>query len=653
EIIPKLVMASRPKHLYEFGTYRLDVAERLLLHDGQPVELTAKVFDLLVLMVENQGKLLEKSFLLENLWPESFVDEVNLSVNMSALRKALGESPSDPQYIETVPKRGYRFIGAVTTQTDTDLQLAHAAPSPQTPDASPQTSPPLPGPEPAVDQKPIVPGVETASRPFLGPQLLAISGSIIVVILLVVGYLLLRSQPNANTAGASTRTIAVLPFKTLTTTDSDQALGLGMADALITRLGNLQQVIVRPTSTVLKYSDGGKDPLLAGRELGVEAVLDGRVQRDDKKVRVTAQLLRVQDGSTLWSGKFDDFFTNLFALQDSISEKMAEALSMRLTRDEQKLIGKRNTENTEAYQLYTQGRYAYFKYEFDKAMKFLEAAVEKDPEYAMAYATLAVDYLALATKTSDRQGMRDKAMTAAKKALSLEPNLDEAHNAMGWVKFLGDWDWPGAEESLRRATELNPNNADAHTNLGSLLICIGRTDEGLKESELAMKLDPVSSDANLNYAYNLLESRRYHQALEQGQRMADLDPHHSQLGLVLARIYIANSMFQQAIDTIQQHYGTDEKRLGAVLAVAYVALGRRTEAEAALQDALKIAGRPGGSYSIAMVYAALNDNEHALDWLEKAYEARDNPMLHLKMDPTWDNLRDDPRFLALLRRMRL
>src|SRR5262249_955014 len=211
-------MASRPKHLYEFGTYRLDVAERLLLHDGQPVELTAKVFDLLVLMVENQGKLLEKSFLLENLWPESFVDEVNLSVNMSALRKALGESPSDPQYIETVPKRGYRFIGAVTTQTDTDLQPAQAAPSPQTPDpspqtpeASPQTSPALPGPEPAVDQKPIVPGVETASRPFLGPQLLAISGSIIVVILLVVGYLLLRSQPNANTAGASTRTIAVLP----------------------------------------------------------------------------------------------------------------------------------------------------------------------------------------------------------------------------------------------------------------------------------------------------------------------------------------------------------------------------------------------------------------------------------------------------------
>ena len=640
-------MTSRVRHLHEFGPYRLDVAERRLLRDGEPVELTAKVFDLLVLMVENPGKLLEKAYLLEALWPDSFVEEVNLSVNVSALRKALGEDTSDPQYIETVPKRGYRFIGSVRTQKQScgeglaDAAVSQASDIISTADEKPSTE------HPASER-----AVQGAGRKFARRRGVFGLAVLTAIVLFVAAYALYRLSNRRAAPFMGPRTIAVLPFKTLTSNDADQALGLGMADALITRLGNIQQVVVRPTSTILKYSDASKDSLTAGRELGVETVLDGRVQRDDKKIRVTAQLLRVQDGASLWSGKFDDFFTNLFALQDSISERMAEALSLRLTRDEQQQMARRDTENTEAYQLYLQGRYFYFKYQFEKAREFLEQAIEKDPDYSLAYTGIAVNCVALAARKPNRQEMRDKAMEAATKALRLDPDLDEAHNAMGWVKFLGDWDWSGAEASLRRATELSPNNADAHTNLAAVLISKGNLGDGLRESERALQLDPVSGDVNANHAYHLLFARRYDQALEQGRRLEGLDPYHPSLRLALTKIYIAISMFEQAIEEAKKQDAEDVRRM-PLLAAAYIGLGRRAEAEAILQTLLLNPGRPGGNCSIAIVYAALGDKEQALDWLEKAYQARDNQMIRLKVDPIWDSLRNSSRFSAILQRMGL
>jgi DNA-binding winged helix-turn-helix (wHTH) protein/TolB-like protein/Tfp pilus assembly protein PilF len=642
-------MASRVRYLYEFGTYRLDVVERLLLREGKPVEVTAKVFDLLVMMVENQGKLMEKSQLLETLWPDSFVEEVNLSVNMSALRRALGESASEPQFIETVPKRGYRFIGAVKSQIVPEGEPVAGS---ETPPASTSLPNRNAFAQTTVDELPtsatLAKGRRLAGRPGV-----LIAAAMIVVIVPVAAYLLLqRSRPD-KTAPSGIRTIAVLPFKTLAADDADQALGLGMADALITRLGSLPQLIVRPTSTVIKYSDAGKDPLEAGRELGVEAILDGRVQRDDKKIRVTARLLSVRDGSSLWVGKFDDFFTNLFALQDSISEKMAEALSLRLTSDEQQLLTRRHTENTEAYQRYLEGRYFYFKYEFEKSAGLYESAIERDSDYAAAYAGVAASYLGLATTTAKRQEMRDKAIAAANKALALDPNLDEAHNAMGWVRFLGNWDWAGSEVSLRRAIELNPNNADARINYSSLLITLGRFDEGLRESERAYQLDPVSGDVLLNYAYNLLLARRYDQAVERAARMTELDPHHPSLVRMLIHIYAGSSLFERAIAEADKLSSLDKEKQNPYLAAAYVAMGRRATAEALLQHLLSKAGSAGGNYSVAVAYAALGDKKHALDWLEKAYEARDNQMIHIKVDSTLDGLRDESRYVALLRRMGL
>jgi DNA-binding winged helix-turn-helix (wHTH) protein/TolB-like protein/thioredoxin-like negative regulator of GroEL len=658
--------------LYEFGPYRLDVVERLLMRDSEVIPLKAKAFDMLLLLVENAGHLLEKEWLLQELWPDSFVEEVNLNVNISALRKALGESATSPTYIETIPKRGYRFIAHVTqigsedtsslsrkrdaeknnnstegaTTTSASLKSTYATTPPGTgshlADISKATT---------RDDTPVSGG--TYSRTHAGWKAPAIAVALLLTIAFG-AYSLWRSKTsNKITSLESIQTIAVLPFKTATGNDADIALGLGMADALITRLGNTHRITVRPTSAVLKYSGNDRDPLEDGKALGVEAVLTGFVQKDGKAIRVSTQMIRVSDGATLWSNQFDDFFTNVFAVQDSISERMAEALSMRLTPAEQNQMTRRYTENADAYQLYSQARYFHFKYQYEKALEFYRAALAKDPDYPLAYAGLAANYVALAVTTPNRQEMRDKAMAAANLALNLDPNLDDAHNALGWIKFLADWDWGGAEQELRRAIELNPNNADARQNYATLLDVLARHDEALAVIEQARKLDPVSGEIIRSQSMILYHAHRFDQALEHSRRAIASDPDDPQADSLLPRIYVAKGQYEQVIAELGKRTGPEGIVWRLYAACAYNHLGRTREAEKILQTFLERAGRPGASHSIALVYACLGDRAHALEWLEKAYQARDNQMIHLKVDPIWDDLRSEARFVELLRRMRL
>ncbi|HKQ51527.1 MAG TPA: winged helix-turn-helix domain-containing protein, partial [Pyrinomonadaceae bacterium] len=499
-------MAESDPKIYEFGPFRLDVPGHRLLRGGEEILLTPKVFDLLVLLAQNPGRLMEKERLLKALWPDSFVEEANLNVNVSALRRALGETPAAPQYIETVPRRGYRFIADVREPVD-----GAAGAEPVEENLVEQAT---------VEQTP------ARLRPRRRRVLrLALPVAAVIILSAAVALYLWLSRPAADREGlTNVRTIAILPFKPLVGGTGDEALETGMADALITKLSNVPQVTVRPTSAVLRYAADGSDPLAAGRELKVDAVLDGRVQRAENRVRVTVQLLRVSDGKPLWAEGFDDYFTNIFAVQESISEKVVSALALKLNPTERQSLARRYTENTEAYQLYLQARYFYFKYEFQKALDFYRAAVAKDPEYPLAYAGLAEDYVALAVTTADRQAMRDKAVEAANKALSLDPNLAEAYDALGWLKFLADWDWAGAEVAIRRAIELNPNDPDAHSNYAALLSVLGRHDEAQREAERALQLDPTSSEVNFTYAHILFMGRRYDEALAQGERAYELDP---------------------------------------------------------------------------------------------------------------------------------
>jgi DNA-binding winged helix-turn-helix (wHTH) protein/TolB-like protein/Flp pilus assembly protein TadD len=654
EVILDLEANRNARRYYEFGPFRLDVTERLLTRDGETVDLKPKVFDLLVLMAQNRGRLMTKDEIFRALWPDTVVEEANLNVNISALRKVLGDTASDPKFIETVPKRGYRFVAEVREITEKPVEKAQVVHPLQQAQSGKSGAMPIAAPgNSAATTEDLLPVSTDEAREQVGlrrPAVWLMAVALLLTVAIAVGiFVWMQSRSWV----ARNHTIAVLPFKSLKAGDSDQVLALGMADTLITRLSGIRNLTVRPTSAVLKYSGSDADPVAAGREMAVDFVLEGRVQRDEKMIRVTAQLIKVADGSSLWAGKFDDFFTNVFAVQDSISEKLAGALSMQLTSAEQRQLARRHTENTEAYQLFLEGRFFYFKYEFRRSLGYFQAAVDKDPEYSLAWAELASNYVALAVTTPERREMRDKAIEAAEKALKLEPNLVEAHSAIGWIKFLGDWDWAGAEASLRRAIEINPNHPEPRTNLSALLSVLGHFDESLQESETAIQLDPASTEYILQYAYNLLAARRYDQALEQIKKALEMEPGTVHLGSLLSRIYSIKSMYEQAITEFRKYPGAERTNKVSTLAYAYARLGKRVEAEEVLKGFLQRAGATGVNIEIARIYAGLNERDRALEWLEKAYQARDNQMIHLKVDPEWDSLRFDARFKDLLRRMKL
>lgn len=643
-------ISQQKKRLYEFGPFLLDTAERLLLRDGATVELKPKVFDLLVLMVENAGRLLEKEWMLERLWPDSFVEESNLNVNVSTLRKALGETPTDPQYIETVPKRGYRWVAPVIEKVAENL-----------PAETDEIILPVENAQVAstIDQAGEAEAISDAGNSPKAISIRALGVAVALLLVLAAGsYFLFSSRAKVASPG-TIHTVAVLPFRTSTSEDADSALGLGMADALITRLGRLRQINVRPTSAVLKYSTSTDDSISIGGQLKVDAILEGLIQKSDKKIRITAKLFRTEDGEMLWSGTFDDFFTNIFAVQDSISEKMTEALALRLTSDEERLLTKRYTENTEAYQLYLLGKYYGRDLVLEasnKALSFYQAAIDKDPDFALAHVGLAGVYLSLGEFQANRREMQEKCREELNKALSLDPNLGEAYMTLGILKTSASLDWSGAEEAFNRARELSPNNPDIIEARAGLLMIRGRADEAIREMDEALRFAPNDTSLLLTYAGILRFARRYDQAIEQVRKSMEIEPNSINAHIRLALIYLAMPKPDEAMAEVKR-----AEALGADFSNLYIVgyinarLGNRSEAERLVQDRLKNTARQRGVnyFWMALIYHTLGNRDLAFKYLEKAYEEKESLILNIKVDPLCDDLRSDARFQSLLRRMGL
>src|SRR5215207_32952 len=459
-------------HIYEFGDFRLDAARRLLLRrdDGQAVKLTSKAFDTLLYMVRHAGTVLNKDELMRAVWPDTIVEENNLSQNVFALRRALGEKQGENRYIVTVPGRGFSFVAAVA---------------------------PLAGGESADVTEGALRGgrgeeVSNVITPARGQsgwrrKRLIILAGIIIAALGGTALYLWRMRTKSVHA-APIRIVAVLPFKPLVVENRDEALELGMADALITKLGSTRGLIVRPLASARRYGGMEQDPLAAGRELQVDSVVDGNIQRWGDRIRVTARLIGV-GGEQLWAGQFDEKFTDIFAVQDAISRRVAGALALHLSGEEEVRLTKSHTENAAAYELYLKGRYHFFKLtppEVRKGAEFFQEAVKVDPTYALAYAGIADAYRTLPI-TSDvaPNDAFPKAKEAVTKALELDDSLAEAHASSGWIKLWFDWDWAGSEGEFRRALDLNPYYADAHRGYAHLLSNTGRYEEALREVERA------------------------------------------------------------------------------------------------------------------------------------------------------------------------
>jgi DNA-binding winged helix-turn-helix (wHTH) protein/tetratricopeptide (TPR) repeat protein len=588
--------------LYEFGPFRLDPRERVLLRDGAVVPLLGKSFDALAVLVRNGGRLLDKDFLLASVWPDAAVEENSLAKAICDVRRALGDGPKDRHYIVTVPRRGYRFAASVTA---------------------------VGGPNALA---------EGERRGDAG------------------------EAPEAPGAERRVTAVAVLPFVYLGPEAGDY-LGVGMADAVITRLHNLRSVVVRPTSSVLPYADGRREPARAGRELKVDAVVSGSVRMIGDRVRVTVQLVGVEGESSLWAGTFDEEFTHMFAVEDSISNRVAAALSPRLTGEERRSLAKQHTRDPEAKLLYLRGRYFLSRREAREAIACFRRAIERDQWFAPAYAGLADCYVILGIQAAvigSHVAPRDaypEAKRAALRALELEPLLAEAHAALGHVTFFLDLDSHGAEAGYRRAIELNPHCATAHLWYAMTLAALDRCDEALARIGRAQDLDPSSLIIDANVGYVLYTARRFDEAMARLRETVRMDPSFAPGRFRLGLVFEASGMYGEAAAEFLESdrlSGGSTVALGA-LGHTYAISGREAEAREILERLAR--ARETGAYvspvTVAEVLIALGETERALDLLEASVDEREAGISRLETNPWWDPLRHEPRFQEVRRRIGL
>jgi TolB-like protein/Tfp pilus assembly protein PilF len=454
---------------------------------------------------------------------------------------------------------------------------------------------------------------------------------------------------------ARIRSIAVLPFKQLGEGEKDELVGFGMADVLITRIGSLNRIEMRPTSAVFKYIGAEPDIVAVGRQLKVDAVLEGNIQRIGDRMRVTARLVRARDGELLWAETFDGRPNEPFELQDRMSERLAAALFLNPADEQKRLLTKRYTDSPEAYQAYTKGRYFLTKRTTDgmkKSIEYFEQAIEKDPSYALAFAGLADGYSLLVnyTQIAPKEGF-PKAKLAATQALRIDAKLAEAHVSLAKIHHLYDWDWEAAEREFKQAIGLNPDYATAHQWYGEYLISMGRFDEAKAEMKRALDLDPVSPAINVVQGFPYYYAREYDGAITEYKKALELDPNFDFAHGRLHDVYVQKRMYDEAIAEYVASYKSVPQAQESLKAI-YAASGMRGVWESSVAGSQEQLERCCSRY-IAGIYALLGDRENALKWLEKAYQERSHLMVYLKVDPIWDDLRSDTRFQDLLRRMRL
>ena len=492
---------------------------------------------------------------------------------------------------------------------------------------------------------------------------LLLTGAILVTSALVIGFWAFshrHSQKVANALSSPEKRIAVLPFKPLAPENRDQVLELGMADSLIAKLSNIREIVVRSLNSVRKYSGLDQDPVAAGRELEVSSVLEGNVQKSGDRIRVSARLINVADGSSLWANTFDEKFTDVFAVQDAISQKVADALALRLSGEENKRLTRRYTENVEAYQLYLTGRYHWNKLtppEITKSIEFFKKAIELDPTYALAYFGLADAYRSLApTSEVPSKDTLPQAQAAATKALELDETLAEPHATLAFIHTWYDWDWSAAEREAKRAIELNPNWSFGHIAYAQMLSVTGRSQEAIAEGARAVELDPLSLIINALNGYHLHLARRDDEAIARLKKTVELDSNFWIAHQFLGMAYIEKKMYPEAISEFSQAVklsGGNSEPL-ALNGYASVLSGDTAKGRAVLQELKSLESqRYVPPSNLALLSYVLGEKDEAFSWLEKAYQDRDIRLCRLKVDSKWDSMRSEPRFVEILKRIGL
>jgi TolB-like protein/DNA-binding winged helix-turn-helix (wHTH) protein/Flp pilus assembly protein TadD len=620
--------------LYEFGPFRLDPVERMLLRGSEIVALTPKTFDTLHLLVRNSGHLLEKDEFIRTLWPDSFVEEGSLSNNIFLLRKALGE---DPAFIETVPRRGYRFIGAVRQ---------FPAPAPTHLEIPPEVG---------------APGVASlaakARWPWLSRAGLGIGAVALLASLAAAGWFYIRT----GQGGEAIDSVAILPFVNASADPNSEYLSDGITENLINSLSQLPHLKVMSRDAAFRYKGKETDAETVGRDLGVRAVFKGRVTQRGDNLTISTELIDARDNSHIWGQQYSRKPSDIFGLQEEIAREMTAALRLRLTGEDEKRLARSYTSNAEAYQDYLRGRYFWQKTGLGlyKGAEYFQQAIAKDPRYAQAYDGLADCYILLSAfgYSSPKEAL-PKAKEAVLKSLEIDGTLAEAHTSLARIKAEYDWDWSGAESEFQRAIELNPSYATAYQWYGGVLATMGRPEEAIANYKRALELDPLSPIINGVLGQALYYTRQYDQAIQQLQKTLELDPDLGLARAYLALAYLQKSMNEEAIAEFDKLLLILHGHAWALadLGYAYATAGRGPEAQRML-DQLNQLSRQNfvPADAMAHVYAGLGEKGKVFEWLEKGYERHSLGLggVGLKVDPLWDPLRSDPRFVNLLHRMNL
>ncbi len=623
-------MGEPRAQIYKIAEFRIDASRRKLTGLGDiPLPLTSKVFDTLVYLVERRGETVEKDELMSAVWPDTIVEENNLTQNISALRRLFGERAGENRFIATVPGRGYKFVAEVEVEHE------------------------------------VVEPLEIATEPEkvkigYSSKIIYTSLAFLCIAALASALYIYRQSEHRSPNANAINSIAVLPFKPLIPDNRNETLELGMADTLINKLGASGNVIVRPLSSVRRFGRMEQDAAAAGRELGVGSVLEGTIQSDGDRLRISARLIRSADGQQLWTETFDERLTDIFSVQDSISERVLTALSFTLSGEERRRIMRQDTDNIEAYQFYMKGRFHAARLtvsEMTKAIEYYQQASELDPNYALVYVGMAQTYsgfvLAGGLPAAD---MMPKAKAAATRALEVDPELPESHVAAGLVDFWYTWDWRAAEARYQRALALDPNNAQALHFYAHLHSNLGQHGEAIPMIRRSREIDPLSLLTNSIEGQILFFGGQSDEAVLRLEKTLEMEPNFWLAHSLLSGIYMQAGNHAESIASAEKavQISPGNSLALAVLGQAIGASGDVEGAKRVLGQLLKQSNESYvPAYNVAIVYAAMGENQAALDTLEKAFIDKNVGMTFLKIDPKWISLRTEPRFVDLLRRMNL
>jgi len=623
-------MGMKPKHIYEFGPFRLDATERVLLREGKPVLVPPKDLETLLVLVENRGHLVEKNELLERVWPGTFVEEGNLAKHISNLRQLLGDGLNEITYIETIPTRGYRFLAPANELEQVPAQTA-------------------PGPAPGR----AVPA-ERGRRWWIG--------AVVTAALLAVLVAVWPSSWRGRLFGRGERpirSIAVLPLENLSRDAEQEYFADGMTDALITDLARVSALRVISRTSAMQYKGARKPLRQIAQELGVDALVEGTVARSGDRVRITANLVQASPERHLWAESYERDLRDVLVLQSSVATAIAREVRVKVTPQEQARLSSARRVNPEGYEAYLRGRAEYLKMtpeSLTRAVEYFNQAIAKDPDQALAYIGLSKAYTQLAGRAFPPTEVMPKAKAAALRSLELDDRLAEGHSQLGVLKLIYEHDWSGAGGEFKRALELDPSNPGP----GYIfyLSAIGRHDEAIAEIGRAQQLDPLAPISHYHCGRGrlLYYARRFDQAIEEFRKGLEMEPGLAGNCQWLGLVYEQKGMRAEAITELQKAVirSPHDTLTLANLVGAYVLAGKRAEARRMLNQLLALTKeRYVSPYDLAILYIGLDDNDQALKLLDKAVEGRLGLLVYLNVDPVFDPLRSDPRFQALLRRMGL